>query len=454
MRHVGEKWRPHAGAGLLLALLAAPLWVHSRPAEKGAAPPAKLTAEQAQDELPRAIRDGDEKRVGELLKAGANVNERDADGTTPLILAALYAGPDCVKLLLDKGAEVDTANDAGVTPLVQAATNFEKVKLLIAAGAKVKVRTNRGSTPLMLAARRYGDSATVKLLLDKGADAKDVNAYRDGYTAISVAAASGDIQTVRLLLDNGADVDNGDGYRTPLVWAAYQNNLPMMQLLLDRKADPNKSDPGLGQALTQAAWHDSVEAAELLLKNGARVRATDGLGFTALHWAAATDSPRSQMVKLLLKNGADPNAKGGENIDAVLGEPQTPLMLALKRGETEIVTALRTAGAKAPPPAKPLAHPVRKLPDALTQPVFTAATERAIAVLQKTATESVKGFLRQAKKQDCVSCHQQYLPMAAVGHARGRGVHIDEEAAQDQIDLLQRMARRSATRVFESEYVL
>src|SRR5262249_30171304 len=37
-------------------------------------------------------------------------------------------------------------------------------------------------------------------------------------------------------------------------------------------------------------------------------------------------------------------------------------------------------------------------------------------------------------KQDCVSCHQQYLPMAAVGHARNRSVRFDQKVAREQID--------------------
>jgi hypothetical protein len=63
-----------------------------------------------------------------------------------------------------------------------------------------------------------------------------------------------------------------------------------------------------------------------------------------------------------------------------------------------------------------------------------ASTEKALAALQTTAAKSRESFRKHISKQDCVSCHQQYLPMAAVGHARNRSVRFDRAAAREQID--------------------
>src|SRR5262245_12762674 len=298
-------------------------------------------------ELAAAIRGGDTALVGRLLKDGVDVNARDGQGNTPLILAALYAGPEMVELLLQNKADPNAANKDGVTALMRGATDADKVRLLLAAGAKADVPSNNlGNTPLILAARRHGNSRAVRLLLDKGADVKARN--RRGVSAILAAAASGDIETVKLLLDHKADVNDsptakGDdfiwtGLRTPLMWAAYTNDLPMMRFLIERGADVNQPTP-FGSPMTQAAWHDNLEAARLLLEKKAGVDARDFAGFTPLHWAASTDSPRPQLVKLLLAKGADANAAGGDSIPAFLGEPQTPLLLAQKRGATEIVAA-------------------------------------------------------------------------------------------------------------------
>src|SRR5262249_11133325 len=182
---------------------------------------------------------------------------------------------------------------------------------------------------------------------------------------------------------------------------------------------------------------DSSEAAEMLIARGAKVNARDAVAdFTPLHWAAGTESPRPHLVKLLLANGADPNAEGGEPVAAFGLVPQTPRLIAEKRGRTAIVDALVAAGAKDPPPAENHATPHRDLPDELNDATLIASTEKALAALQTSAARSRESFVRHARKQDCASCHQQYLPMAAVGHARNRSVRFDHEAAREQIDSL------------------
>src|SRR5262245_47569740 len=132
---------------MILILLTTPLLVDTRPAARGDdKPPAKALPA----ELARAIRDGDLKAVRARLDAGVDVNARDADDNTPLLLAAIYAGPECVELLLKSGAAVNAMNKLGATPLHRAATNYAKAKLLIDAGADAKVKTNSGRTALTL----------------------------------------------------------------------------------------------------------------------------------------------------------------------------------------------------------------------------------------------------------------------------------------------------------------
>src|SRR5262249_59736229 len=111
-----------------------------------------------------------------------------------------------VEVPIEKGADGNAANRAGVTPLIRAGTSYEKTRLLVAAGANVRVRTALGNTPLVLAARRAGNSRTVQLLLEHGADATERN--DTGVSPVLSAAASGDVETVRLLLDAGAKADD------------------------------------------------------------------------------------------------------------------------------------------------------------------------------------------------------------------------------------------------------
>jgi ankyrin repeat protein len=397
--------------------------------------------------LVTAIRDADVHAVRKLIEDGADVNARDAEGNTPLILASFYASPRCVALLLEMGADANAANQAGVTALIRAATSYEKTRSLVEAGAEVRVRTaDLGNTPLILAARRAGNSRTVKLLLERGANATE----RDhaGISPIISGAASGDLETVRFLLDAGAKADDfpkssndlrvasNAGLRTPLMWAAYNNDVRMVRLLLDHGADPNQSTY-FGTPLSQACWNDGFEAAALLIGRGANVNARDVIAdFTPLHWAAGSETLRPHLVRLLLGSGADPNAAGGESVGAFGLVPQTPRLIAEKRGRTPIVDALAAAGARDQPPPEVIATPHRTLPERLDDATVIASAEKALAALQATAARSRAVFLRHVNKQDCVSCHQQNLPMAAVGHARNRSIRFDREAAREQIDLL------------------
>jgi ankyrin repeat protein len=363
-----------AGMGVAIVMLAGRSWFpSSTPGAVRASD--QHEAEPIAAELVTAIQNADVRALSKLLDDGANVNARDAQGDTPLILASFYANPECVELLIGKGADVNAANKAGVTALIRAATDYEKTRLLVASGANVRARTALGNSPLILAARRAGNARTVQLLLERGADATERNDA--GVSPVLSGAASGDVETLRLLLDAGAKVDDfpksnepraadiAAGFRTPLMWAAYHNDARMVRLLLERGADPYQSTY-FGSPLSHACWSDGFEAAQLLIAGGANVNARDALAnFTPLHWAAGTESPRPQLVKLLLANGADPNAAGGEPVGAFGLVPQTPRLIAEKRGRTAIVDALAAAGAKEPPRAEKIAPPQRALPDQL-----------------------------------------------------------------------------------------
>jgi hypothetical protein len=113
-------------------------------------------------------------------------------------------------------------------------------------------------------------------------------------------------------------------------------------------------------------------------------------------------------------------------------------MLARRRGETPVAAVLAAAGAiKATPDRLPVnTLPARKLPDPLDAASLRAAIEQAVPPLQETALSSKKAFLRHASKQDCTSCHQQYLPMAAIGLARKQNVPVNREVEQELIAMV------------------
>ncbi len=86
-----------------------------------------------------------------LIEEGAEVNETDHFGNTPLHLAFRY--PEMVRLLLDSGAEVNAKNAFGNTPLHLAVEDKAVVEILIAAGADVNLVNGFDKTPLDYAMR-------------------------------------------------------------------------------------------------------------------------------------------------------------------------------------------------------------------------------------------------------------------------------------------------------------
>lgn len=398
----------------------------SNPSPAVTQPPVK--APELTPQFHTALRQGTLEALRAALDQGASAVARDAQGNTPLMLAALYGNVATVRLLLDRGAEVTATNVAGATALHRAAHDPDLVALLLERGAPADARAANGNSPLLLAARGANSHRAVQLLLSRGAEANAANVF--GATPLMAAAAGGDTRTVRLLVRHGANPNarpNLDhpgflfgGGRSPLMWAAFRGDLATLQVLLDAGADVNL--PGLiGTALAQATWSDQTDAARLLLAKGAQVQISGFVdGYLPLHWAASSEHGNPELVNLLLAHGADANRGGGEAVDAFLGTPQTPLMLARRRGTTPIVEALRAAGAtnETPDRPRPVEFRARSLPATLEASLLREAVSDAVAPLQATALASKANFLKHGSRQDCTSCHQQHLPMTAVGLAR------------------------------------
>lgn len=151
--------------------------------------------------LIHAVETDDTKTMNALLHQGANPNQTDKFGRTPLTLAAAYLNLEEVKDLLDYGANVNMANDAGRTPLFYAAQHGRTnvTKILLEHGANPNMKDNVGNIPL----EEVGDNADeAKLLLDHGADP---NIKTPEGTPLGQAVAAGYIDVVKILLDHGAN---------------------------------------------------------------------------------------------------------------------------------------------------------------------------------------------------------------------------------------------------------
>ena len=95
----------------------------------------------------------DEKMLGVLVSAGANLDVQDPDGNTPLLLACRAGHLETAQVLCGKGADASAANHKGNTPLLAAvaAGNARLARELAARGANLKASRKDGANVLALA---------------------------------------------------------------------------------------------------------------------------------------------------------------------------------------------------------------------------------------------------------------------------------------------------------------
>ena len=144
--------------------------------------------------------------VAAILDAGANPNQADVNGMTPLLAASDIGSESVVDLLLKAKADPNLGDRRGITPLALAVSNsdLKKVRRLVEAGASVEKPILGGRlTPLLLAART-GSRDVVRYLLKKGA-APNGHADPEGNTPLHYAAATNNAGVTWLLLQHKAD---------------------------------------------------------------------------------------------------------------------------------------------------------------------------------------------------------------------------------------------------------
>ena len=171
------------------------------------------------------------------------------------------------------------------------------------------------------------------------------------------AASNGDLALVNRLLKAGANPNVKNALNTtPLLEAAFHSNTEIIKALIEAGADPNLAGPDGQTPLMLVARGDNVAAAKLLLDKGANPRATESQrDQTALMWAAANN--QGPMARLLVERGADVDAKTAIDLMTPLvsaeprAQPRSPggmtaLMFASREGCLECVRAIVEKGAK------------------------------------------------------------------------------------------------------------
>jgi ankyrin repeat protein len=230
------------------------------------------------------------------------------------------------------------------------------VRVLLEAGADVNVReTTRGQTALMWAAAE-GHAAVIRLLVKHGSDIHAVShppstqkrggprvmAITEGrstrvdtFTPLQFAVRGGHVEAVKALLDGGASIDEeAPGSMSLLALAILNLHFDAAALLVERGADVNHSRGGLTalHALVQArtptigafpppqppgTGSTSMDIAKLLLKHGADIDARAGKAGGSTAFLMAAKGADYQMMRLLAANGASVTAVNARGTNAI-----------------------------------------------------------------------------------------------------------------------------------------
>lgn len=324
-------------------------------------------------------------KIAQLLTA-TDINTPDAEGRTPLMIAAKNGNADAVRLLLERGANVHATDNEGLSALNHVFP-VEKIAQKLTAepvitglllehgadacailgsrpeniGVVLEEVVKRGMTgmltrmldqglnvnsttivstnvmglqpdaPLLVAAADAGNKAMMALLIARGARVND--SHKGGRTALRAAIARNDLEMVNIVLDAGADtgaatvIDTSGKQMTDLAFA--QMSTPEIAAAVTAAARKFE--------VNHAAFFGKAEKLEELLKDRLPTETVDMTGHSPLQHAIRES--KLDAVKVLIKYGAKLNhQRDGSNL---------PLHTAIRKGDPDVLRTLLEAGASA-----------------------------------------------------------------------------------------------------------
>ncbi len=246
-------------------------------------------------------------QIGKLVDAGAELESRNAQGETPLIVAARRGNQNAVDELLARGAILDAQSRDGRTALVEAVGrgNDDVARLLLnhcstisaeeketlvqavktggvaacdflkESGAPLPILEWDGNALLDNAAQNGQTSSVVALL--NLATTRNGDAWHAGHSrdALRGAMAGGHYETAAFLIDASVDprdYNEHDGEQSALTIAAQARKPDGLRFLLQKMPSEGEGAPDLADLMATSAEANAGECVATLIEHGASLR--------------------------------------------------------------------------------------------------------------------------------------------------------------------------------------
>lgn len=271
--------------------------------------------------------------ISYLVKKGASIEALNNAGEIPLHTAAKYDATDAIRYLVSAGSSLNAANKNGDIPLQSAVLNgaFKATQMLLAAGSPVNNQNYSGETALHQASKN-NSAMIIQLLTAQGAQTEIQDSH--GFTPLITAAANDRYDAASELIKAKAVIDTRDYLgSTPLYHAVSGEYAALIRLFLVNNADihalnaqelsPFKLSLSKNSQITPEFYTDKL------------INKPDSSGDCVLHILVKSGQGQEALAQAI---------KHGANLDARNSKGDTPLMLALKKGDLNAAEVLIQKG--------------------------------------------------------------------------------------------------------------
>lgn len=252
-----------------------------------------------------------------LLDCHGILDVTDGNGRSPVHIAALHDRPDLLEKILLAGIDQPgRADNSGNTAYLYAVRNHlpRVVRVLEKYGIKSALSPKDAVQGELLQGLNENDPERILQSVKNGASLRYV--YRNGSNILQLAVLQNKPEMVRLLLDQGVNV-HWNQEQISVILLAVKTKKPAIFELLVKSCSPLKLNvhscghyhwlPEYVLQWCAGEAQTAVQFYEILLKNGWDINASGGpFRRTVLHSAAVNRKTDPELIRFLLKKGANP----------------------------------------------------------------------------------------------------------------------------------------------------